>query len=222
MEFNSSCWREWHLKSPPSSVDPVCIVTFCVKGQTITRARRGEKMFLMICLLSSENVSGSSERLMSTSSSHVWSSHLQCLECNVTRLVNRPIASDSQGAAVAATRFRKPWRVFCPSHSREPLTCPSIIPVGFPASFLPVQTWLGCHYRSVHVRAQAWACTCLSLQRQLYYWWVCVCESALRMFCSLFPETGTFGEQELKMKSESVWTITEGGTRHMSDCYRYL
>lgn len=100
MEFNSSCCQEWHLKTPPSSVDPVCIVTFCGKGQTITKTRRGEKMYLMICLLSSENVSGSSERLTSTLSSHVWSSYLQCLECNVTRLVNRPIASDSQGAAV--------------------------------------------------------------------------------------------------------------------------
>lgn len=99
--------------------------------------------------------------------------------------------------------------------------------VGLPASFLLVQTWLGCHYRSVHVpgRARAWACTCLSVHLSLpseeavLLMDVCLW---IRLEDVLFPVSrdGTFREQELKMQE---WECeSEEQVTSLTDCVRDL
>lgn len=112
-----------------------------------------------------------------------------------------------QQASFAATRFRKLWRVFCPSNRRElslSLTRRSLS--GFPASSL--QTRLGCHYRSVRERA-AWQAAALLMA-------VSFC---VRLEDVLFPETGTFHEH----KQHSYWGLvtrlmTLGGTAREREC----
>lgn len=100
--------------------------------------------------------------LTCTLSSPHGSSYSQYSECSVTRIVNGPIVST-------------PSRLWLQQHASG--SC-DVSPVhqtvggwlavtAQPASFLLAQTWLGCHYRSVHARERT--PVCLSLQRQLNY-----------------------------------------------------
>lgn len=89
----------------------------------------------------------------------------------------------SQQAPVAATRFRKLWRVFCPSNSQELvsrhgsaclLTALSIIPQ-WVSCFLPARSNMV--RMSLQECARAWACTCVSQpsERAALLMAVCFC-----------------------------------------------
>lgn len=71
----------------------------------------------------------------------------------------------------------------------------SIIPQWLSASFLPVQTLFGCHYKSVHVRERAPVCLGPSDTAALLMA-VCFCVRLQDVLFSLFPETGTLQEHE--------------------------
>lgn len=116
----------------------------------------------------------------------------------------------------------KPWRVFCPSHSQEPLTCPSMFPRWV---FLLPPARSDMVRMSLQERARAWACTCLSVHLSLpseeavLLMDVCLW---IRLEDVLFPVSrdGTFREQELKMQeweSESEEQVTS-----LTDCVRDL
>lgn len=219
MEFNLSWWQEWHLKTPPSSVDPVCIVTFCGKGQTITKTRRGEKMFDDLSPLKWKRL-----RLL-------WEADVDTVVPRMKLLFTVPWTQRDE-TSKSTNSERLPGGCSCSNALQEAVTCllsitqsgavnvPVYIPaVGFPASFLLVQTWLGCHYRSVHVPERApvsafrGGCIidgCVFVNPP----WGC--------FVPCFQTREHSRNRSWNCKNKRVRAKAEGGTGHICDCVRDL